>query len=213
MRYALPLYILFFALLTLVFGSLSVGESHAETARTNVNVKQAESYLRNIGTAKARFTQTNPDGTQLNGTFYLSRPGKLRFEYDPPIKDFIVADGAFIYFYDAEMGEQTNAPIGQTLADFILRPDLRLSGDLQVTETSHAGGFDQITLVQSNDPLSGELKLGFETAPYRLSKWRITDAQGMITEVALTNLELGAELPRKLFVYHAPQSDTPTYNF
>ncbi len=64
-----------------------------------------------LKTVKARFVQTAPDGGQTRGTFYLNRPGKLRFQYDPPLKDFVVADGLFIYFYDGELEQQSNAPI------------------------------------------------------------------------------------------------------
>ena len=136
-------------------------------------VQQAEEYLQNLDTARARFVQTTHDGTQLVGTFYLERPGKLRFEYDPPIEDFVVADGYFIYFYDASAGEQTNAPIGQTLADFILRGDLKLEGDITVQSISDAADLKLIELAQTADPGAGKLILGFQKDPVQLKKWRI----------------------------------------
>ena len=170
------------------------------------DVKKAEKYLQNLDTARARFVQTTHDGTQLVGTFYLDRPGKLRFEYDPPIDDYVVADGFFIYFYDAELGEQTNAPIGQTLADFFLRKDLELSGDLTVKELRRSGDYLQLTVVQTADPDAGTLTLGFKEDPeLTLSKWRIVDAQGLITEVELFYLKTGMTHPAGLFVYKDPQ--------
>jgi outer membrane lipoprotein-sorting protein len=175
-------------------------------------ISKAEDYLTALKTARARFVQTTHDGTQLVGTFYLERPGKLRFEYDEPIEDFVVADGFFIYFYDAELEEQTNAPIGQTLADFILRSDLSLNDDLQVTETKTAGGLHQITLVQEADPAAGSLTLGFSQDPFELKKWRVVDAQNMITEVELFYLKTGLTHPDGLFVYKAPKGSKPAYN-
>ena len=71
--------------------------------RAGNEITQAESYFTGLKTVKSRFVQTSADGSQTRGTFYLNRPGKLRFEYDPPSKDFVVADGLFIYFYDGEM--------------------------------------------------------------------------------------------------------------
>lgn len=177
------------------------------------DIKQAENYLRSIHTARARFVQTTHNGVQLVGTFYLDRPGKLRFEYDPPIKDFVVADGFFIYFYDAENHEQTNAPIGQTLADFILRDDISLSGDVKVTDVKHGGGLLQITLVQSSDPEAGSLTLGFEENPFQLKKWRIVDAQGLITEVELFYMKTGMKHPSGLFSYKDPEArKKPRFN-
>lgn len=168
-------------------------------------VSLIEDYLNGLHSAQARFVQTTHDGTQLTGTFYLNRPGKLRFEYDPPIEDFVVADGFFIYFYDAELGEQTNAPIGQTLADFILRPDIRLQDDIQIKDIRRGGGYLQTTIVQTADPESGTLMLAFKEDPMVLAKWRIIDAQGLITEVELFHMETNIQHPKNLFVYRDPK--------
>lgn len=168
------------------------------------DIAKAEAYFRDLHTAKARFIQTAPDGSQTRGNFYLSRPGKLRFEYDAPIKDFVVADGLFIYFYDAQLQQQTNAPISATLADFLLRKDLKLSGDLKVTKIWRDGGLLQMTLVQTAEPNAGSLTLGFQESPYQLKKWQVRDATGNITEIELFNIQTNIDLPSKLFVYLNP---------
>jgi outer membrane lipoprotein-sorting protein len=169
------------------------------------DVQKAEDYLNSLKAARARFVQTTHDGTQLVGTFYLQRPGKLRFEYDPPVEDFVVADGTFIYFYDAELQEQSNAPIGQTLADFILRPKLELQGDLQVISLKRSGDLLQMEVVQSADPAAGKLVLGFKEDPFSLKKWRVIDAQGLITEVELFYLKTDITHTSGLFVYKDPK--------
>ena len=168
---------------------------------------QAESYFQGLKTVKSRFTQTSPDGSQIRGTFYLNRPGKLRFEYDPPSKDFVVADGLFIYFYDGQVKQQSNAPISQTLADFLLRKNLKLSGDLKVTKIMRAGGLLQITMIQRDEPKAGELTLGFTEQPkYQLKKWRVKDSVGNITETELFDMQSGIKLPSSLFAYHDPEA-------
>lgn len=187
--------------------------AHAQLSDTDkADVKKAEGYLQDLGSARARFVQTTHDGTQLVGTFYLQRPGKLRFEYDDPIEDFVVADGLFIYFYDAELGEQTNAPIGQTLADFFLRKDLQLSGDLKVESVKRAGGFLQIKMSQTDDPEAGSLTLGFKEDPFTLAKWRVVDGQGLITEIELFYLKEDIKHPKNLFVYAAPSGGKQKFN-
>ncbi|MBU0800760.1 MAG: outer membrane lipoprotein carrier protein LolA [Alphaproteobacteria bacterium] len=175
-------------------------------------ITKAEDYLRGLKTAKARFLQTAPDGQQLIGTFYLNRPGKLRFEYDAPVRDFVVADGFFIYFYDAKLGEQSNAPISQTLADFLLRPELKLSGDIKVTEVKRSGGLLTLNLVQSKDPGAGSLMLGFEEQPMRLKKWRVVDATGSVVEIELFQVEENVALKSSLFVYAKPNDGPRKYN-
>ena len=196
------IFTLFLALMFLAAPAFAATE---EVKNPEELVQQAEEYLNTLTTAQARFVQTTHDGTQLVGTFYLSRPGKLRFEYDPPIQDFVVADGFFIYFYDAQLGEQSNAPIGQTLADFLLRPELKLSGDLTMTNIKRGGGLLQSELSQTADPEAGSLTLGFSEDPLTLKKWRVIDGQGLITEVELFYLKTGVKHPAKLFVYEDPK--------
>lgn len=176
------------------------------------DIAKAEKYLDGLSTAQARFLQTAPDGKQAIGNFYLSRPGRLRFEYDPPVQDFVVADGFFIYFYDSALGEQSNAPIGQTLADFLLRGDLKLSGDIRVTDVRRSGGLLTMTLVQAKDPGAGSLMLGFEEEPMRLKKWRVVDAANAVVEVELFQMEENIRLARNLFVYAAPTDGTRRFN-
>lgn len=188
----------------LLFALLFVSMPVMAQQNTPPEIKQIESYFGGLKTVKSHFIQTNPDGNQLRGTFYLNRPGKLRFEYDST-KDFVVADGLFIYFYDAQLKQQSNAPISQTLADFLLRKDLKLSGDLKVTRVMRAGGLLQVTLIQSKEPKAGELTLGFiEGKNMQLKKWRIKDAVGNITETELFDVQTGIKLPSSLFVYRAP---------
>ncbi len=173
-------------------------------------ITKAENYLQNLRTAKADFIQTSSMGQRLSGQFYLNRPGKLRFNYNE-VKDFVVADGVFVYFYDSQLGSQSNAPIGQTLADFLLREDLSLSGDLMVTKLYKKDGFVSVTLVQKDDPAAGEVELIFSEVPYDLTRWRVTDAQGETTEVLLKNLQKGVAFnDPNLFGYHDPKGRKAT---
>ena len=186
-----------------------IHKAYAQTAATDI--QKAENYLRNLGSIKAEFIQTAYNGSRLSGTFYLNRPGKLRFEYNE-VDDFIVADGLFIYFYDAELGEQTNAPIGQTLADFLLRKDLSLTEDLTVNKIIHEDGIISMSLSEKSDENAGTVKLFFTEEPYVLQKWQVTDAAGLTTEILLQDIRRDVDLPASLFAYFKPKQDKPEYN-
>lgn len=176
-------------------------------------VKAVKTYLNQLGTAKARFVQTSPNGMQLVGSFFLNRPGKLRFEYDDPVEDFVVADGSFIYFFDAELDEQMNMPIGQSLADFVLRKDIDFSKDVIVSDVRRGQDLLQVKLVQKSDPDAGSISFAFSEEPLVLRKWRVTDAQNLVTEVELFYLEQDIELDDSLFVYLHPKfGQEPRYN-
>jgi len=178
------------------------------------DIERAEKYLQDMKTAQARFVQTTHDGTQMVGTFYLQRPGKLRFEYDPPVENFVVADGLFIYFYDADLEEQTNAPIKSTLANFFLRKNFSFSDDLMVEDAKFAAGLLQIRVVQAKDQKAGSITFAFSEKPFELKKWRITDPQGMMTEIELFYLKKNVKHPSNLFVYKNPKhgDGIPKYN-
>lgn len=199
--------VLFVALMAL----LSPTSARAELDQ-QVMLAQVQDYLQHLSTAKARFIQTAPDGTQQVGTFYLNRPGRLRFEYDAPVTDFVVADGTFLYFYDGDLKQTSNAPIGQTLADFLLRKNVNLNGDIKVAGVSTGGGLLQILLTQAADPAAGSLTLGFKGDPFSLKKWRVVDAQGQITEVELFDVRTGLALPASLFVYRDPEHPKGKFN-
>lgn len=175
------------------------------SAQDQAVVAKVEEYLNGITTLQSKFLQVAPNGRQATGTFYLWRPGRMRLEYDRPLKDFIVADGSFVFYWDGEMRQQSSAPIGSTLADFILRKNIRLSGDVTVTEVFQAPGVIEVSLLESKDPGKGTLTLVFEDHPFQLRKWRVLDAQGMTTEVALLNPRTDVTFDREMFYFKEPQ--------
>ncbi len=205
--------ILTFLLIILGFSAFTAPAKAQLSDADQKDVAAAQDYLQNLGSARARFVQTAHDGSQFVGTFYLKRPGRLRFDYDPPVEDFVVADGLFIYFYDADLQEQTNAPIGATLADFLLRKDLKLTNDdISVKNVKRDGDLLQIEMVQTDDPESGSLSLAFTTDPFVLKKWRVVDAQDLITEVELFYLKTDITHPSGLFSYINPKHGQENYN-
>lgn len=177
----------------------------ALSAQDQTDVRRVEDYLNGVHTLVSKFIQTAPSGRQVTGTFYLSRPGKMRLEYDPPIKDFVVADGWFLFYWDGEMNQQSSEPIGSSLADVILRDNLKLSGDVTVTEVMRVPGALEVTLCETGEPGKGRLTLVFEDSPLNLRQWRVVDAEGQTTRVGLLDPKVGIPLERKLFYFHPPQ--------
>ncbi|HEY8963785.1 MAG TPA: outer membrane lipoprotein carrier protein LolA [Alphaproteobacteria bacterium] len=167
-------------------------------------VQQAETWLNNLDTATAHFEQKGFDGRVASGNFFIDRPGRLRFEYTTS-KDIAVADGVMIHFYDAENNQSSSSPIGLTLADFLLRKHIRLEDDdLSVTNIRTKGGIVSMAVAQTADPGAGQLILNFTEEPFQLLSWVVIDPQGLVTEVRLSNLELGMKLPYALFVFKDP---------
>jgi outer membrane lipoprotein-sorting protein len=175
-------------------------------------VKAVEAYLNGISTLQARFAQSSTDGGRSTGDFMLKRPGRMRFQYDAPLTDFIVADGTMLYYYDGQMKQQSNTPISLSLANFFLRKNLKLSGDIGVSDVRRDGGLLHVTVVESKDPLAGSLTLTLTENPMQLQKWRVVDPQGGVTDVALSDIRTGIALKDTLFRYVDPVRAKPNYN-
>lgn len=169
-------------------------------------VAAVEAYLDGIRTLKARFTQQSGRSV-LRGDFMLSRPGKLRFQYDAPSRDFIVADGSYIRFWDDQMQEESRQGIGSSLADFLLRPRISLRGEVTVTDVARSGGMLSLTLVETAEPEEGALTLYLSESPLELRSWRVMDGEGRRTEVVLADIRTGIALDSDLFYFRKPQPD------
>jgi outer membrane lipoprotein-sorting protein len=187
----------------------SVMTGHAQDltpAQSKQAITQIEKYFNAVTTVRARFAQANQDGTILKGVFTWWRPGRLRFQYDPPNGDYIVSDGLLLHYWDDAVKNYSNAPIGSTLADFLLRKEIKLSGDLKVVSVRRpAPNRLLVTMIQTENPEAGDLRLLFREKPLQLYKWRVTDGMGQVTETSLTQIETGIKLDPRLFRFIPPK--------
>lgn len=162
-------------------------------------VQRVQQTLAAVGTLKARFLQIAPDGHTTQGTAWLDRPGRMRFEYAKPSPLLLVAGDGKLVFNDSELKQTTSLPLDKTPLGLLLRPDFTLSGDVTLTGFRHAGGQLQLTLVRTASPGDGSLTLIFSDQPLALRSWSVLDAQGRQTRVDLYDIMLGGALPQTLF--------------
>src|SRR6476659_9556297 len=81
-----------FGLTTLV--PIAEAETAPElTPEQTAAIDEIGSYINGFRSLQGEFTQVSPKGTVSKGVFYLSKPGKMRFEYSPPNPFIIVSDG------------------------------------------------------------------------------------------------------------------------
>lgn len=165
-------------------------------------IQRAEQYLNGIQTLQARFTQTGGDGRIAPGTLSLQRPGRMRFEYDPPSTVLIVADGSQVTMADFKDRSMSQWPIGWTSASFLAAKQVSLSGDLTVTGITRAGGELRISLIQTKRPQEGRVEMVFADQPMLLKGWTVWDAKNIPITVSLTNVRTGMPLSRDLFHFN-----------
>ena len=189
--------------------SVNAAENSVKPAKLNptekADVARIESYLNDLKSVGATFLQISDSGGLRHGTIAIKRPGKMRVTYDEPDKDFIVADSSFVHIWDEEMKQETTLPLGSGIAEFILRENIKLSGDVVVTRFVRYPAKIEVGLVSSKEPREGELTLIFEDKPLKLRQWRVLDPQGHTTGVNLESAREGIEFPEGTFVYVPPK--------
>jgi outer membrane lipoprotein-sorting protein len=202
------------AILLSVFGT-PAAEAAAPVAVTlnsqdQADLKRIEAYLENIKTLKADFLQTNEDGSTSQGQVWLSRPGKMRFTYQPPVQLQIVSNGDYVAVNDTELKHVDFYPVESTPVWFLLREGIKLSGDVTVTRIERGGKTLRIDCVQTKDPGNGSLTLVFSDDPLQLRQWTVVDQQGHVTKVALENVEVGGALDTAMFKLPANPNQNAT---
>ncbi len=172
--------------------------------REKKDVARVESYLNALKSVSARFLQVSDSGAMRHGAIAIQRPGKMRVTYDPPDKDFIVADGSFLNIWDDELQQATTVSLGEGIADFILREKISLSDDVVITRFAYYPAKIEVSLVSLKEPEQGELTLIFEDRPLKLRQWRVVDTQGRMTGVNLENAREDVSFENGTFSFIPP---------
>ncbi|CAN5868288.1 outer membrane lipoprotein carrier protein LolA [soil metagenome] len=169
------------------------------SAQQQVSAADIEKYFNSIRTLKARFVQSNPNGSVVQGTLYVRRPGRMRFEYDAPSQLKIVADGTQVTMWDNATRDFGQWPIGWTAASFLVKEPLSLTGDLQVEKLDRVNGLLEATLSQAKKPQEGKVIVRLAENPLLLRGWTIVDARGNRVTVSLSEMQTGLQLADSLF--------------
>ncbi len=176
------------------------------SADDRADIGRIEAYLNRIGTLKARFLQVSSTGDLSEGTLFISRPGKLRIEYDPPVPILIVASRGVLTYFDKELEQVSEIDLQSTPAGILVGENISFfSGDFTLTRFEHQADAARVTLVRTEDPQEGSLTLIFSDRPLTLRKWIVTDAQGVKTTVSLLKTRFGLPLNPELFTFEAPE--------
>ncbi|MDF1721956.1 MAG: outer membrane lipoprotein carrier protein LolA [Minwuia sp.] len=183
-----------------IVGSLPV---HALTDSEIATVQKAERWLESVTTLKARFVQVGGGG-QAEGVMLLKRPGLIRFDYAPPSKVLLVSDGVLVSFVDYDVGQLSQWPLFDTPLAYLVRTELDLMAEADIDQVRDGNSEISFRLRDPENPEQGTITLQFAKAPYRLLGWRITDAQGQETAVALADLDINIDLPSNSFRFERP---------
>ena len=180
---------------------LGAAERAALSPDQSAAVRRAVRYLNAMTTLKARFIQVSSNGTYAEGQMIIQRPGRLRFDYDPPHPVLIIANGLSLLFYDRDLKQASFLPLWETPLWFLIREQVTLTEDVVVTGVEQALGTLRITLEDRTMADAGSVTLVFSDRPLDFKKWVIVDGQGVTTQVSLVNARYGMEVDQEAFDY------------
>lgn len=160
---------------------------------------QANRVLNGTQRLQGRFVQISPDGSRAGGMFYMQRPGKLRFEYDPPATLLIVSDGSVVALRDRALRTTDRTPLRSTPLNLILRTEVNLARDARIVRVGRQGGWLMITARDRSGQTDGQIQLNFFGDAAELRSWDVVDATGARTRVTLTDMTQPASFNQSLF--------------
>lgn len=157
----------------------------------------ANRYLNSFARLQARFTQSSPGGGRAAGTVYIQKPGRMRFEYDPPAQLLVVADGRVVAVRDNELRTTERTPLRSTPLNIILGENIDLERNARVLRVSQAGPWHMITVRDRAGQMDGQITLQFNNGELR--SWDVIDATGARTRITLSDVREPGALDSSLF--------------
>jgi outer membrane lipoprotein-sorting protein len=153
-------------------------------------IERINNYLSEMQTLEGQFVQVGPDGSRSKGEFYIAKPGRVRFEYDPPSTIELIADGSSVVVRDSKLATQDVYPLSQTPLRFLLADHVDLMTDAGLVAV-YADDVFVTAVVEEKNGLVGtsRLMMMFSAKDMQLKQWTVTDPQGFDTTVAVYNLD------------------------
>ena len=172
----------------------------APASGQTISLDELSSYLNAMTTAESAFIQITDDGSQSTGRMYIKRPGRIRFEYDPPELALVIVGGGQVAVFDPKANaEPTRFPLIHTPLSLLLEKTVDLARrDMVVTHKSE-GPITFMVLQDPDRPEYGSIQLMFTDNPVQLSQWIVDDNSGGQTQIVLGDWVEGQKLPNILF--------------
>lgn len=164
-------------------------------------ITRIEAYLNELSTVKSRFVQISTRGNFAEGDLFLWRPGRIRFEYDPPHPVLLISDGHSFLYYDRDLKNATFIPMDDSPLWFLMQDRVSLTDEIDIVSIVEQDATIALTLRGESMEDVGEVTIVFSDEPMALRKWVMTDAEGTTVQVALIEPEFEVPLERDVFSY------------
>jgi len=170
----------------------------ALTAEEEQIIRDIGTYNSSIKTMAGRFLQIDTNGERIEGTFFLERPGKIRFRYNPPSKEEIISVGRGFYVINREERTQyaypqNRVPLRQFLTDEI---DFFKTNLIDFT---NADGYATVTIADETPAGLVQVSLVFDNTTLDLVQWTLIEPSGSELTFSAFDVQKNVEIPRGYF--------------
>ena len=172
----------------------------AEWTRADAaDLDRVSAMLNGFQTMEGGFLQVEPSGQTDAGKFYILKPGKIRFDYDPPSPTLVISDGLTIAVYNTKLNTVNRYPLSSTPLNLLLSDDIDLKRSMAVVGVERQPGELIIDARSTDRRTTANMTIVFSDPGLELRQWTIVDAQGLPTTVSLTNVQQGVALDAASF--------------
>ena len=169
-------------------------------AAEKISLNEISSYFNAMTTAEAQFSQITDTGETSTGRLFIRRPGRIRFEYDPPEATLVVVGGGQVAVFDPKSrDEPLRFPLRHSPLNLVLEREVDLAQRDMVVAHFEVESQTAVTLQDPENPDYGFIQLIFNDNPVQLDQWVVQDNSGGQTHIILDSLTEGGKLSNILF--------------
>jgi outer membrane lipoprotein-sorting protein len=173
-------------------------------------IRDIGTYNSAIKTMVGRFLQIDIQGQRIEGTFYLSRPSKIRFRYNPPSREEIISVGNGFYVIDRKEETKYAYPQDRVPLRQFLKTDIDFFS-ANIIDFTTSDTYAEITLEDDTPIGTVDVSLIFDIETKDLAQWTLTEPSGGALTFSLYDVQKDVDIPDSYFyidpTFKAPQTN------
>jgi outer membrane lipoprotein-sorting protein len=181
-------------------GQLAPLRHYELSDQQKADLDRVSAYLNSMHSLEGDFIQFDPNGQIDQGEFFIDKPGRMRFEYEPPAPILIVSDGSTVAVQNKRLNTLDRYPLWTTPLKLLLSDDVNLSHNSLITDVVEQTGMLVVQARSERTRSRADITLTFTWPELELRQWTVIDDQGLSTTITLRDVKQNVKLSPSLFV-------------
>ncbi len=168
--------------------------------RQKADLDKVSDYLNAMHSLQGGFIQIDPNGQIDQGEVFIDKPGRMRFEYEPPAPILVVSDGSTVAVQNKRLNTIDSYPLWTTPLKLLLADHVNLKHNELITDVVEQSGTLVVQARSTRTRSKANITLTFTWPEVELRQWTVIDDQGLSTTVSLHDIRPNVKLQSSLFV-------------